>query len=220
MKQKGWKWEEQLPSPGWTWEMRTIYTGATTSEPCELWVARDLYSGAVAGWLKWWEGSAQPDYWWVVNIQMAEEYYWILDRHWEIKWVQWLSYHPEIGNTLLDELEVTFECPKIGYIYHSFCFPWGAENIQYLLKKALKISWGLHIPLYEFLFEKYQSAIYSCSIYEKSFDQTKLKEGDIPLTWPQNLLLWWNLGVPFLQEISSSAWPLLSSFPSYKPRNW
>lgn len=63
-------------------------------------------------------------------------------------------------------------------------------------------------------------AIYSCSTCEKSFDKRKLKGRDIPLTRPQNLLLWWWLGVPFLHETSSSAWPLLSSFPSYKPRNW
>lgn len=53
-----------------------------------------------------------------------------------------------------------------------------------------------------------------------SFDQTKLKGGDIPLTRAQNLLLCWTLGIPFLHETSSSAWPLLSSFPSYKFRNW
>lgn len=153
-------------------------------------------------------------------LQMAEDIYWILDRHREIKWVQWLFYHPETGNTLVDELEVTFESLKIGCIYHSFCFPWSAENIQYLLKTALKMSWGLHISFYGFLFEKYRVAIYSCSTFEKTLDQTKLKGGDIPLTQPQNLLLWWSLGVPFLHETSSSAWPLLSSFPSYKLRDW
>lgn len=80
--------------------------------------------------------------------------YWMLDSLWEIKGVQRLFYHLESHNILQGALEVMFQSLKIDCIYHSFCFPWSAKNIQYLLKKALKISGGLHIPFYGFPFEK------------------------------------------------------------------
>lgn len=107
-----------------------------------------------ASWLKWWEASAQPDLERVVKIQTAEENYWILDRLWEAKWVQQLLYHLESCNTLLAALDVMFRSLKIGCLYCSFCFPRSAENIQYLLKKALKRSWGLHISFSDFYLKK------------------------------------------------------------------